>query len=648
MSPFVYRREVDGLRALAVVPVILFHAGIPGFGGGYVGVDVFFVISGYLITSIIIAEQDAGSFTLLGFYERRARRILPALMLVVLCTLPMAWAWLLPDALESFGGSLSGIALFASNIFFWRESGYFEQAAELKPMLHTWSLAVEEQYYLLFPLLLGALRKHARPLTTSVLLFVTAVSLAIAHWGSGASPSAAFFLLPSRAWEILLGSFVALHVARHGLPVRHAGVANLGGMLGLAMLAIATVYFDKSTPVPGLPALLPTLGTALVILFAAPGNWSGRLLGHRWLVGIGLISFSAYLWHQPLLAFARHRSLHEPAMAVMASLAASSLVLAYASWRFVEKPFRNRRQVGKRAILGLSIAGPLALLAAGGAMVANNGFEGRFPQLSLNRDAYRFASAENGWCFYSVDSLGKLQVGAAGQTCQVGNRQVQPRVLLFGDSFAGQYEPFWDDVGREMGLGIRAITTNWCFPSQGEDFTGPRGSRAFAQCLSNRELLLRTAANYDVVILAGHWGQVLNQRKMEGTLQLVEALSSRVGVVLLMPSPKLFDVDVNRLYRKALSFGEPFGLEGVGTSSDRHALAAHAALNQLSQRLPNVIFIDRETLFSVNGQAEGLMQDGIPFSWDGSHISVRGARAAAARYLESPQSGNLRQLVRTP
>ena len=357
MSAIAYRSEIDGLRALAVVPVILFHAGIQGFSGGYVGVDVFFVISGYLITLIILAEQDAGTFTLLRFYERRARRILPALMLVLFCTLPMAWLWLLPDAMESFGRSLLGVSFFTSNIVFWRESGYFEQVAELKPLLHTWSLAVEEQYYVLFPLLLGVLHRRSHRWVVGSLLAIAAISLVIAQWGSEESPTAAFFLLPARAWELLLGSFAAIHVVRHGLPTWRPPVANVASLLGLAMIVWAVVVFDKSTPFPGLPALLPTLGTVMIILFATPATWAGRLLGHSWPVGVGLISFSAYLWHQPLFAFARHRSLDEPSDGLLLSLAGASLALAYLSWRFVEQPFRARTNISKRTVVVLAVGG---------------------------------------------------------------------------------------------------------------------------------------------------------------------------------------------------------------------------------------------------------------------------------------------------
>ena len=211
-----YRREIDGLRALAVVPVILFHAGFRAFSGGYVGVDVFFVISGYLITSLIIAEKALGTFSLARFYERRARRILPALFVVMAVCIPVAWLCLLPSDMEAFSKSLVAVSVFASNVLFYRESGYFAADAELKPLLHTWSLAVEEQYYVLYPLFLLAAWRFGRKWVVASIAIVALFSLALAQWGAFNSPAATFFLLPTRGWELLAGALIAFYCrSRH-------------------------------------------------------------------------------------------------------------------------------------------------------------------------------------------------------------------------------------------------------------------------------------------------------------------------------------------------------------------------------------------------------------------------------------------------
>lgn len=377
-----YRREIDGLRALAVIPVIFFHAGFEFFSGGYVGVDVFFVISGYLITSILISDLAAGKFSVIGFYDRRARRILPALFCVMLASIPFAWMWLSPADMKDFTQSVVAVSLFSSNFLFWQEIGYFETAAELKPLLHTWSLAVEEQFYVFFPLLLLLLWRFGRTVLIAVLVIIGIVSLALAHWGSTHSPSATFFLLHTRAWELMIGAWIAFY---HASPAHKAVTAvpfsarrlawyQALSMTGLVMIACACLAFDESTPFPSLYALLPTVGTGLVILFAQPGTWAERILGSRILVGIGLISYSAYLWHQPLFAFARHATLAQPSTSVYLVLIAATFILAYATWRFVENPFRNRQLISRRKIFALASAFSVATISFGVAGNVTTGF----------------------------------------------------------------------------------------------------------------------------------------------------------------------------------------------------------------------------------------------------------------------------------
>lgn len=358
-----YRREIDGLRAVALIPVILFHAGFKAFAGGFVGVDVFFVISGYLITSIILSDMRNGVFSIGKFYERRVRRIFPALFFVLLCCLPFAWLWLLPEHLENFYQSLSGVSIFSSNIFFCWESGYFETAAELKPLLHTWSLAVEEQYYLFFPIFIMLLWRLRKRWVFCSLAIVALVSIAIAQWGSYHYPAAAFFLLPTRGWELALGALTAFYsfYKKEQLEIISSFkvTREFFGILGLSLVAYSIFAFNRTTPFPGFYALLPTIGTVLIIIFSNYNTVSGRMLSNKVLVGIGLISYSAYLWHQPILAFARHRCLAEPSQVLLISLATLSIVLGYFSWRFIEKPFRDRNSINKVVVFKIAVFGTM-------------------------------------------------------------------------------------------------------------------------------------------------------------------------------------------------------------------------------------------------------------------------------------------------
>ena len=359
----VYRAEIDGLRALAVIPVICFHAGFQVFSGGYVGVDVFFVISGYLITTIIINEMAAGNFSLTRFYVRRAKRILPALFFVMLICMPLAALFFLPIAMKDFSQSLIAVSAFASNLLFWTESGYFEQTAELKPLLHTWSLAVEEQYYIIFPLLLMMLWSLGRLSIIVLLGMLFVASFAAAEWAAYNNPAAAFYLLPMRAWELLIGAFAAFYLQRNDVPLPPLA-KETGSSLGLALILIAVFAYDEATPFPGLYALLPTVGTALIILFAAPGTWVNRLLSLKLVVGLGLISYSAYLWHQPLFAFARYNHPFEPPMTVMLGLSLLTLPLAFLSWRYVETPFR-RPEVPAMTVFSSAALAAIGFIAIG-------------------------------------------------------------------------------------------------------------------------------------------------------------------------------------------------------------------------------------------------------------------------------------------
>ncbi|MEI7613002.1 MAG: acyltransferase family protein [Betaproteobacteria bacterium] len=420
-----YRREIDGLRALAVIPVIFFHAGFQAFSGGYVGVDVFFVISGYLITSIILAEKEAGTFTLVGFYERRVRRILPALFFVMLVCLPLAWMWLLPNEMRRFSASLVAVSTFSSNVLFYLTSGYFD--GEIKPLLHTWSLAVEEQYYVLFPIFIMLAWSLGKRWMIALLSATALVSLAAAQWFSLLKPEFGFLLLPTRLWELVVGVLIAFYLADENNKTR----SQFAGVLGVMLIAYSVLAFDRNTPFPGVYALLPTIGTGLVILYATPETWIGRFLGSKILVGLGLISYSAYLWHQPLFAFAKHRSLFEPDIGVVLALIVLTFLLAYVSWRAVEKPFRDRNRFTRSQVFGYGAAFSCLFIALGLAGHFSDGFESRLPADALSAHIVREHEKQitEAGCKLHAD-------GFHVRECIQGDKSVLPKVALVGDSHA--------------------------------------------------------------------------------------------------------------------------------------------------------------------------------------------------------------------
>ena len=428
------------------MPVILFHAGAAPFSGGFVGVDVFFVISGYLITTILIDELEQGRFSIINFYERRARRILPALFFVMLCTLPFAWAWMLPSQMKDFSLSLFAVTVFGSNFLFWKTSGYFAAAADEKPFLHTWSLAVEEQYYVLFPIFLFLAWRFGRNSVFWMIVTFAAGSLLISEWGWRNEPKANFFLFPTRAWELFAGSIAAFVIKTHGIRTNQI----LSGA-GLLMILYSIFFYTEATPFPSVYALMPVGGAVLIVLFATKETFAGALLSKRPFVWIGLISYSAYLWHQPLFAFARIRMTEAPSLSFMLFLSAMALVLAAFSWKFVEQPFRLKDVTSRRLIFQASLAGMVFFIALG---LTGNAMNPRFEQYWLAkqpenvRDTYVVLSRANpelsNW---GADEFGNQNLDECRFNARNPTDEVQatlkacaathgPGVLVLGDSHA--------------------------------------------------------------------------------------------------------------------------------------------------------------------------------------------------------------------
>ena len=438
-----YRKEIDGLRGLAVLSVIFFHAGVEVFSGGFVGVDVFFVISGYLITTIICSEKQTGTFTLGGFYERRARRILPALFVVMLACLPFAWFWMIPSDLKDFSHSLISVSAFISNFLFWKESGYFDTEVDLKPLLHTWSLAVEEQYYLLFPLFLLLFWRFGRVWIVAILAVVAVLSMALAEWGSVYYPVANFYLLPSRGWELLIGAFIAFYFFEKRQDNFHKLVSELFSLSGIALILYAVFCFDDHTPFPSFYALIPTLGSALVIFFAKPETLAGKILSNKFLVGVGLLSYSAYLWHQPLFAFSKlgffHVKLNFYILIVLV------FVLAYLSWKYIEKPIRYRTLLtGNKAFLSTAVLFSVFFIATGFVGHQTNGFKAYFEKDKLQQlakiealGAERNKLIRGGICHFNGQAKSGLKVFLDQWDCFTDQNQINLQkipLIVTGDS----------------------------------------------------------------------------------------------------------------------------------------------------------------------------------------------------------------------
>jgi peptidoglycan/LPS O-acetylase OafA/YrhL len=500
-----YRFEIDGLRAVSIAFVILYHAGFEWVSGGYIGVDIFFVISGYLISSILSADLQSGQYSMLAFYERRARRILPALFLMLANSLLIAYAMLNPADLRDYAKSLLGSVLFLANITAYMQSGYFDAASDIKPLMHLWSLAIEEQYYVLFPLLLAFLWRKGRLALFGVIVLLCGLSIWTAEMKLIRDPSIAFFYLHSRAWELGIGALLALVVQFHGdrLSAVSSTLRQWLAVSGLCLIFYAILMFDKSTRFPGLSALVPTLGAGLVLVFATQETWVGRVLSFRPVVLLGLMSYSAYLWHQPIFAFARYSNPNHLETPALLGLIVLTFAVAYLSWRYVEAPFRNKGQISRRTIAWLSFGG-IALFSAVALLVnAKDGFPERYPkELASVFDPYKVK--EGKFCDFR-----KLSAWDDLDFCNLGDPHARKTVVLYGDSHASSLIGELDEELKHRGvkgLRVRLLNCNHSVPGMLSGTPSFSAIRDTQKCLENFEHFVDFVKDYaDAVVVSIRW-----------------------------------------------------------------------------------------------------------------------------------------------
>jgi peptidoglycan/LPS O-acetylase OafA/YrhL len=453
-----YRPDLDGLRAVAILAVILFHAGIPGVQGGFVGVDIFFVISGFLISSILYRQMEAGTFTFRSFYERRAKRILPALVAVLLVTYVFAALLFTPRELRSFGAQVLATLGCSSNLFFWKTTGYFEARTELKPLLMTWSLGVEEQFYIVFPVLVVLLFRRARKALFYLLVLLSTASFLLSIYQTAHHPKSAFYLLPSRWWELGAGTLLAAFFFRRRSETTSVTSSRLFtellGLAGASCLLASILLMRRTTPFPGLSSLPSVVGAVLIIL--AEGSWiNRRILASRPLVALGLVSYSWYLWHWPLLSFARNST--DGNLPILSSLAIVVLALGFAtfSYFFIEQPFR--KAPSHRTLLWRYGALTLAVAIPATAILALHGWPGRYP--AADRIEAEARPPLNNPCLL----LEEVSLPPVGLPCIPGSGV--PTLAVLGDSHAAAIS---DELAREAvahGWAVAQYTKVSCPPT---------------------------------------------------------------------------------------------------------------------------------------------------------------------------------------
>jgi peptidoglycan/LPS O-acetylase OafA/YrhL len=610
-----YRRDVDGLRAVAVMSVVLFHFGVGGIPGGFTGVDIFFVISGYVIAGSLLTDLDKNRFSIVNFYWKRARRIIPAFTFVTLCSSVAAYFILLPSDLRDYARSLASSALFVSNIYFWKSTNYFSIDAQLRPLLHTWSLSVEEQYYIIAPFLFWFVYRFLGRSWTLVLAPLILISFVVSVYATSAAPTAGFYLLPTRMWELLLGALLVLRKPR---ALNSTLAMEAIGLAGAALLAVGIITIDESDPFPGINALYPCLGTALVIYagqtHATRPTMVTRLLSTRLFVTIGLISYSLYLVHWPISAFVNYLTLSEPTGAMSALMTVVSLALAAFSWKFVEQPFRKEGPwLGPRPVLA-GAAGALAVLCAIGYMgVAARGFPERFPDFAETK-IKGFEDWRAGTCFNDgTNPLSRWSMEKCTRT-----EGYEERAMLWGDSFAAHYAPGLAANADKLKAGVLQYTYAGC-PPMLSYFSYARPN---CTIFNQRALDLVKAANVKTVILSARWTDY-EVRGFEGLQETIEALNKLgVRVVVIGQSPQ-FAADIQKISYFA-------GRRQVAGDSWPMAMDAH--VNDRLARYTKGATLINPLDYLCDGVVCRYRENGEYYYADYGHFSTAGSKHAIMQY----------------
>jgi peptidoglycan/LPS O-acetylase OafA/YrhL len=653
-----YRPDIDGIRALAILSVILYHAGVPGIRGGFTGVDIFFVISGYLIGGHIYAELMAGNFSFLQFYRRRAKRILPAFYTVLAFVILASLFLLSPFEASKFGDSGIAATLSISNIYFYHSAGnYFAINSELHPLLMTWSLGVEEQFYAVIPILMVLLARFRRSVFLPVILAAGVLSFLLAWFEIGRNPNAAFFLLPARAWELGMGVALAVAELNRKRSLTPAPLAQIVSWTGLALMLAPMALLTTSSPFPGPAALSSVLGAALVI--AAPSGWCNRkIFSLAPLVYIGRISYSWYLWHWPILSLSRILSGGKLPPAVIALAVAASFAAAVASYYLIEQPLRKSNLKAVPLLIRYAIVS-LVALAACTAIYKSHGLPQRYPQVAQQENAIP-GLWENLPC--STDS----DTPNLSPQCYdpFTNR---PSIALWGDSHAAALSSELGAMANSDGYNFVQLVKPACFPLSGAALFSPMNRSAAARCLRfNQHVLQLISAdrNIKIVIIAGYWNSIVNLTSqvewvredtpnqsittgpdqtqkifMDALAASIRSLQASGKQVIVMDDSPNFDfnpflryssiqIPLRRAIATRLGILNP-GDSGFGSQKSLSSAAkATSLLQEIIASVPGASLFDlRRELCGESGQCIYRMEDQLFFR-DSNHLTPNGTRYA--------------------
>lgn len=619
-----YIPEIDGLRAVAVTAVVLNHAGLPQVAGGFFGVDIFFVISGYLISDLVFSEVKVANFSIISFYQRRCRRLVPALVVMILAIFPFAYLIFLWPELKDFAKtaltSISGL----SNFYFYKHSGYFDTDAAMSPLLHTWSLSVEEQFYLFFPILILAVHRLLPHRMLPAYLAVFVISFVLCAYNTVNSPAAAFYLLPYRAWELALGALVSLP---HFCPIRSDAVRNICSSIGVALMAIGIFLLSPKTPYLGLSAAIPCLGAALVIASGRSGGASlvARVLSTSVPLFIGKISYSLYLWHWPIIVFHRLGLLGTDQMIPLPALLIGGVGVSFLSWKYVEQPFRRSKNV--RLAVAIPLAGLISVAAVAGITILTGGARFRFPEGINQLASYMYYDASvytrEGKCFGTTfDTFNKSECLAMDPN--------KKNILLIGDSHAAH---LWHGLAQALpGINILQATGSSCLPLSTNAPDTPKNCRELTDFIFND--FIRNSP-IDGIILNASWGGA-DRERIVTTLNLAKRTVNFVAVI----GPTIqYDLSLPKLLAVSRLRGDPqFVIQHVSldlskTESELKIASAKSGVKYISQ-----IDLLCQTRASCRTELNG-----VPLLYDRGHLTVEGSeyvgkllRDAIEEWLSTP------------
>jgi peptidoglycan/LPS O-acetylase OafA/YrhL len=627
-----YRPDIDGLRAVAILSVMAFHLSPWRAPGGFVGVDVFFVISGYLISAIVFSEIATGRFSVLGFYERRVRRIFPALLVMLVVVSPVISCFLLPNEFVDYAKSVITATFSCSNFYFWRHSGYFDSPMS-KPLLHTWSLAIEEQFYILFPIFLLVTRRLvAKGLKHSVVILLFS-SLAASVATVNYNLTTAFYMPYTRAWELLIGTVISLGFFPRVRPVL---VRNGMTLLGIAMIGYSVLRYSSRTPFPGLAALVPCVGSALIIGAGESGSTLvSKALSWRPMVFIGLISYSLYLWHWPVIilndlglsgnfAFVPHTwafvlllQKSNKAMVVLVSF-----VLAVLSWRFVERPFRSRpRRIERRPVFALTGAVMVVLFLCSVAVIHASGFQGRFPRRAVQIASFRPPpepiSGKLGDCVITDDNQATVFTNSQCLRGAPG----KATYLLLGDSHAAA---LWDALKTSLPSSNVALAAAWgCSPSIHGRLGDARLCKQMMDFIFQNYLLAHAIQG---LILEARW----RSEDLNGVSEIVTwAKAKGISVIVFGPVVE-YDSPLPRLLAYSIAWNNP-------NLAQQHRLPYSPVVDsQMRNLAENRWHVFYASIYQATCEGDRCLEyadenKGIPLMIDGDHLSEEGSRLLVRR-----------------